>query len=167
MENFKTYAEGRDLLLSATLDAPPEAVYRAWTDATLLRQWFAPAPVKTPFAELDVRPGGATHIKMETPDGNLIDLPGVYLDVIPDRKLVMTNLFSQAWVPAENEQFGTLIELEFIPAGGKTEYRATIRHWTAEDRETHESWGFAQGWEKTTQQLENLAQSMTLTGVKL
>ena len=50
----------RELVLTCTFDAPPEKVYRAWTEPELLKRWFAPRPVATPVAELDVRPGGAT-----------------------------------------------------------------------------------------------------------
>ena len=50
----------RELVLTRLIDAPREKLYRAWTDATLLKQWFAPLPWTTPHAELDVRPGGAS-----------------------------------------------------------------------------------------------------------
>lgn len=45
----------RDLKLELTLDAPREKVWRCWTEAELLKQWFAPKPYTTPRAELDVR----------------------------------------------------------------------------------------------------------------
>ena len=35
---------GYELVLSRIIDAPREKVYRAWTDAELLKQWFAPLP---------------------------------------------------------------------------------------------------------------------------
>ena len=60
----------RDLMLTRLIDAPREKLYRAWTDPTLLKQWFAPLPYTTPVAELDVRPGGSAFIVMRGPDGN-------------------------------------------------------------------------------------------------
>jgi len=54
----------RELRLTRLIDAPREKVYRAWTDAGLLKQWFAPLPYTTPVAELDVRPGGSAFIVM-------------------------------------------------------------------------------------------------------
>ena len=54
----------RELMLTRLIDAPREKLYRAWTDANLLKQWFAPLPYTTPSAELDVRPGGAALIVM-------------------------------------------------------------------------------------------------------
>ena len=54
----------RDLKLELTLDAPREKVWRCWTEAELLKQWFAPKPYTTPHAELDVRVGGKTFVVM-------------------------------------------------------------------------------------------------------
>lgn len=34
----------RELVLTRLIDARREALYRAWTDPALLRQWFAPLP---------------------------------------------------------------------------------------------------------------------------
>ena len=41
----------RELMLTRLIDAPREKLYRAWTDPTLLKQWFAPLPYTTPVAE--------------------------------------------------------------------------------------------------------------------
>ena len=78
----------RELVLSRLIDAAPEKVFRAWTDPALLTQWFAPSPWTTPSAELDVRPGGANLVVMRSPDGQDMPLRGVYLEVVPNRKLV-------------------------------------------------------------------------------
>ena len=49
----------RELIITRMIDAPPEKVWRAWTEPALLTQWFTPPPFTTPSAELDVRPGGS------------------------------------------------------------------------------------------------------------
>ena len=59
----------RELVLTRLIDAPREKLYRAWTDAELLKRWFAPKPWTTPHAELDVRPGGASLVVMRSPGG--------------------------------------------------------------------------------------------------
>jgi len=45
----------RELELTRIIDAPREAIYRAWTEPELFKQWFAPLPYTTPVAEMDVR----------------------------------------------------------------------------------------------------------------
>ncbi len=144
----------RDLLLTRLIDAPCERVYQAWTDPALLRQWFAPLPYTTPVAELDVRPGGRSLIVMRSPDGNEIPCPGIYLEVIPNRKLVSTDAYTDAWVPSE-KPFMTLV-LTFEPENGRTRYTALVRHWTVADREAHEQMGFHHGWGICADQLTAL-----------
>ena len=144
----------RELMLTRLIDAPREKLYRAWTDPTLLKQWFAPLPYTTPVAELDVRPGGSAFIVMRGPDGKDLPNHGVYLDVVPNQRLVSTDAYVKAWEPSD-KPFMTLI-LTFEDEGGKTRYTARVRHWTVADRETHEKMGFHQGWGICADQLTAL-----------
>ena len=144
----------RELVLSRIIDAPPQKVYRAWTEPELLKQWFAPAPFTTPVAELDVRPGGANLMVMRSADGTEFPNRGVYLEVVPNERLVFTDAYTEAWQPS-GKPFMTVI-LTFANEGGRTRYTARVRHWTAEDRETHEKMGFHQGWGQCADQLAAL-----------
>jgi uncharacterized protein YndB with AHSA1/START domain len=144
----------RELVLTRLIDAPREKLYRAWTDPALLKQWFAPLPYTTPVAELDVRTGGSNFIVMRGPDGQDMPNRGVYLEVVPNERIVVTDAFTTAWEPSE-KPFMTLI-LTFEEEGGKTRYTATVRHWTVEDREAHEKMGFHQGWGICADQLTAL-----------
>ena len=144
----------RELVLTRLIDAPREKLYRAWTDAALLKQWFAPLPWTTPHAELDVRPGGASNIVMRSPEGNDMPCPGVFLEVVPNQRLVFTDAYTSAWQPSQ-KPFMTVI-LTFEDEGGKTRYTARVRHWTVADREAHEKMGFHQGWGQCADQLTAL-----------
>ncbi|MGH6861451.1 MAG: SRPBCC family protein [Phyllobacterium sp.] len=144
----------RDLVLTRIIDAPREKLFKAWTDAELLKQWFAPLPYTTPHAELDVRPGGTSLIVMRGPDGNEFPNRGVYLEVVENEKIVVTDAFTRAWEPSE-KPFMTIV-LTFEDAGGKTKYTALVRHWTVADREAHEKMGFHEGWGQCADQLEAL-----------
>jgi uncharacterized protein YndB with AHSA1/START domain len=148
-------ADSRDLVLTRLIDAPREKLFRAWTEPELLKQWFAPLPVTTPVAELDVRPGGANLIVMRMPDGQEMPNRGVYLEVVPNERLVFTDAYTGAWQPSP-KPFMTVI-LTFEDEGGKTRYTARVRHWTDEDRAAHEKMGFHEGWGLCTDQLAALA----------
>ena len=144
----------RELVLTRVIDAPRDKLYRAWTDAELLKQWFAPLPYTTPVAELDVRPGGANLIVMRGPDGSDLPNRGVYLEVVENERLVFTDAYINAWEPSP-KPFMTVI-LTFEDEAGKTRYTARVRHWTAADRETHEKMGFHEGWGRCADQLAAL-----------
>ena len=143
-----------ELVLTRAIAAPPSRVYQAWTDPALLKQWFTPAPWTVSSAETDVRPGGASLIVMRGPDGPEMPCHGVYLEVVPNQRLVITDAFVSAWVPSPKPFMTTI--LTFDDLGGKTQYTARVRHWTAEDREAHEKMGFHEGWGKATDQLAAL-----------
>ncbi len=150
--------EKRELVLTRLLDAPREAVYKAWTTPEILKQWFAPLPYTTPFAQLDVRPGGANVITMRSPDGTDMPNRGIYLEVVPNEKLVFTDAYTSAWEPSA-KPFMTVI-LTFADEGGKTRYTARVLHWTAADCEAHEKMGFHEGWGLCTTQLEAAAKKL-------
>ncbi len=147
-----------ELVLTRLIDAPAAALYRCWTAPELLKQWFAPLPYTTPRAELDVRPGGSSLVVMQGPDGVQMPNHGVYLEVVPNEKLVFTDSFLSAWVP--NPQPFMTVTLTFKEEAGKTRYTARVAHPTVADRERHEQMGFHQGWGQCADQLAALARSL-------
>ncbi len=92
---------------------------------------------------------------MKSPEGQEIPCPGVYLEIVPNARIVATDAYTRAWEPSE-KPFMTLI-LSFEPEDGKTPpYTARVRHWTAADREAHEKMGFHEGWGQCADQLAAL-----------
>jgi uncharacterized protein YndB with AHSA1/START domain len=148
----------RELVLTRLIDVPREKLYRVWTEPDLLVQWFTPAPWKTVRAEIDVRPGGSSLIVMADPDGNEYPNPGIYLEVVPNERIVVTDAYTSAWVLSA-KPFMTAI-ITFEDEDGKTRYTARALHWTVADREQHEAMGFHEGWGKAADQMEELASKL-------
>lgn len=153
-----TTKDDRELVLTRLIDAPRANVYRAWTEPELLKRWFAPLPWTTPHAELDVRPGGGNVVVMRSPEGQDMPNAGVYLEVVPNEKIVFTDAYTRAWEPSP-KPFMTVI-LTFADEDGKTRYTARVRHWTKEDAETHAKMGFHEGWGLCASQLEKVARAL-------
>jgi uncharacterized protein YndB with AHSA1/START domain len=153
------FPSDRELVINRVLNAPREKLYRCWTTPELITQWFTPPPYKTVRAVMDVRPGGASCITMRSPEGQEFPNCGIYLEVVPNERLVFTDAFTSAWEPSE-KPFMTGI-LTFEDAGnGRTHYTARVRHWSVADREAHEKMGFKEGWGIATDQLVALAQKL-------
>jgi uncharacterized protein YndB with AHSA1/START domain len=147
-----------ELVLTRLLDASRDKLFRCWTDADLLPKWFVPAPWTIAKAEVDARPGGRSFIVMRDPDGNEYPNDGVYLEIVPNEKIVFTDAYTQGWVPSQKPFFTGIVT--FADEGGRTRYTARARHWRAEDKETHEKMGFHEGWGICADQLEALAKTL-------
>lgn len=109
-----------NLTLHRVIDAPVEAVYAAWTDPSILEQWFAPGNAVVARAVADVTVGGRFLIEMRGSDGRKSVVRGLYREVLPRRRLVHT----WCW---EGGDLETLVTVEFEPTpADKT--RLTLTH---------------------------------------
>lgn len=151
-------SQSHELTIARLIDAPREALFRAWTEPELLKRWFTPRPWTTPVVETDVRPGGSLYFLMRGPEGQEFPSRGVYLEVAKNERLVSTDAYTRAWVPSDKPFMTTI--LTFEEEAGRTRYTARVRHWSAADRQTHVNMGFDQGWGKATDQLEALVASL-------
>ncbi|MCI0446921.1 SRPBCC domain-containing protein [bacterium] len=127
-------------------NAPREKVYKAWTDAGALSQWFAPTDDhKTTIEKLDVKEGGKYRIRVQYLN-EIHHLTGEYLEVRPDEKLVYTWVVENEWEPSEVSQ----VTVEFIDRGNSTELILThVRLPNEEQRLKH-----AEGWKGCLDHLE-------------
>ena len=94
----------RELVLTRLIDAPREAVYRAWTEPELLKQWFAPKPLHHAGGRAGCAAGRRRSLIVMKDARRPVEMPnlGVYLEVIPNEKLVFTNAYTRAWEPSES-----------------------------------------------------------------
>ena len=148
----------RDLVLDAHLDARPEALWRAWTEAELLRRWFCPPPWRVIAAVIEPWPGGRFETVMEGPAGERHEDPGCVLHADPARRLVLTDALGAGFRPTGSGF--TTIALSFTPEGRGTRYRARVLHADAEARARHAAMGFHEGWGVATRQLEATARTL-------
>ena len=151
--------DARDLVLVRDIPVPCEKLFRCWTEPALIVRWFTPPPWKTTHAETDLRPGGSSLVVMQGPDGQEMPNRGVYLEVVPNERIVTTDAYVHAWEPSPKPFMTLILTFEDLGSGG-TRYTARARHWTQEDRDAHESMGFHQGWGTATDQLAALAATL-------
>jgi uncharacterized protein YndB with AHSA1/START domain len=160
----ETFISPHELRLERTLTAPRAAVWHCWTEPELIKQWFCPLPWRVTDYRAELRAGGASFTRMQGPgpDGQTLthDNPGCWLRIEPLQRLVFTDAFVGDWRPGTGKPF-MVGDITFAdaPAGG-TLYIAVARHWSAEDRDTHEKMGFHEGWGQATDQLEALARTL-------
>ena len=72
------------ILITRRFAAPPEAVYRAHTDAELLKKWLlGPEGWTMPVCTVDPRPGGKIRFEWAHEKGGGFYLTGEYLELEP------------------------------------------------------------------------------------
>jgi uncharacterized protein YndB with AHSA1/START domain len=152
-----------ELSISRYIDAPPQTVYRVYTER--LEEWWAPAPWQTRVVEMDLRPGGRFTFEMTGPQGESHPSDSVYLEVVPGERIVNTNAFVAGWEPKggmdSDCDFPCVTIVTFEPEGAGTRYTARVRHWTPEAVKAHEEMGFEPGWNMVAAQLAALAEGST------
>lgn len=70
--------------------APPERVFRLFTEPATLPYVFAPDPKSVTIEKLDFRKGGEYSIRVKQDDGSSIGFRGEYLEIDPPRRVVNT-----------------------------------------------------------------------------
>lgn len=150
----------KELTIERMFDAPIEAVWKAWTDPAMIKQWWGPDNVSIPECEIDLRVGGKIYIVMEAGEamgpykGTKWPMLGKFTVVEPNAKLAYD---VQAWTEGHNDNGETTIdqttEIALTEENGKT--KLTIK---ATIHKTGPSAGMAvQGMEQGfNQQLEKL-----------
>lgn len=141
----------RTLTIERVFKASPEKVFKAWTDPAILVKWWGPEGFDTPECEMDVRAGGAWRTKMVSPDGQSHTVSGVYREISPPKRLVMT----WAWEQEGERGHETTIEVTFAPSGTGTKMRLVQSVFeSTNSRDMHN-----QGWTSTFNDLERVLAS--------
>lgn len=149
-----------DLEINRLLKAPVAKVWRCWTEPDLLKQWWAPRPVLTRHAEMDLRRGGRFHTIMVLPDGKDHPTEGCLLDLEHERRLVWTDTLLAGFRPAAKPMFGFTAYIDMQAEDGGTRYIARAIHGRREVAKQHEEMGFHDGWGAATTQLEGMAREL-------
>jgi uncharacterized protein YndB with AHSA1/START domain len=129
-------ASPSSLVISRTYPASVQRVFKAWTDANQLGQWFAPTDDYTTKANVDLRVGHEYRIAITHKGGNVHTILGTYRLIEPPRKLVYT------WRWEGGPTSDTLVTVDFNPEGDATKVTITHEQFTnTEDRDKHnEGW---------------------------
>ena len=154
-----------EFVISRVFDAPRDLLWRCFTDAEHMKQWWGPKGFKVLVSKMDLRVGGTYHYGMQAPDGSPMWGRMVYREIVPQQRLVFINSFSDeaggvsrhpghmSW-PLE---MMSVFTFEDMP-GGKTKFtvRWAPHNATADEVKTFDEGrdSMTMGWSGTLEQLE-------------
>ncbi|MEV6441487.1 SRPBCC family protein [Amycolatopsis sp. NPDC051716] len=105
------------ILITREFDAPRHLVYRVWTTRELVSRWWSGHRGTTTEVEMDLRPGGRWRYVLKTNDGAEVGFHGEYREIVPDERLVYTEVFEQPGVDLDSVD-GPLITVTFTALDG-------------------------------------------------
>ena len=137
-------------------DAPPAAVFDAFTRPELVRRWLLGPPGWTmPQCDIDLRVGGAyRYVWRFEADGAQMGMGGTFREVVPHERLVATERFDDAWYPGEAVDTTT-----FTAVDGHTRVTIDILYESQEARDTARRSGMEPGMAAGYDRLEALLES--------
>lgn len=171
VRGMKVEIRGNDLVFTRSFKAPRPLVYKAWTNAEYLAQWFGPHGFFCPECSVDLRVGGEFNVTMQGADGELHRMEYKLLVVAENEKLVIVDDSSD--LPEDvlrqvNEFNGisgdTAIELQwtilFEDEEGGTKLTLVTHAYSAEGKEQMLRRGDAEGWAMIMEKLDSVLTRM-------
>lgn len=72
-----------EILSSRIIKAKPEAVFNAWANPELLKQWWGPKGFTNTFHKFELKPGGTWKFTMHGPEKGNYENEVVFLEINP------------------------------------------------------------------------------------
>jgi uncharacterized protein YndB with AHSA1/START domain len=101
--------------LHRVLTAPPNRVYRAFLDPDAMVKWLPPHGYTCRVLEMDARVGGRYRMQFTSlASGQAHAFGGEYLELVPNERIVNTDVFDDPNLPGEMR---TTVTLRAVAAG--------------------------------------------------
>lgn len=88
-DNTPTLRQPPPLRISRTFHARRETVFKAWSTADHVMNWFSPETYSVPDAKVEMRVGGPFEVCMLSPSGEKHWSRGTFVEVTPHSRLVI------------------------------------------------------------------------------
>ncbi|MCG7408278.1 SRPBCC domain-containing protein [Paenibacillus sp. ACRRX] len=163
-----TRVEGSELVLERVFHAPRELVFKVFSEAEHLKQWWGPRGWNVTVCHVDFREGGVWHYCMKCEDKNQGDFYGfeswgkaVYQDIVAPEKIVYVDYFSDADGNVTEGMPSSQVTMTFIEEEGGTKLISRSRYESAEALDNVMKMGMEQGITETWDRLDEYVQSFS------
>lgn len=161
----------KGIVIERIFDAPRELVWKAWTDEEMVKKWWGPEGFTAPSIKINFAVGEKYIFAMHGPEGSEWDKDmysaGVYKEIVPNEKIVVTDYFSDAdgnlMEPSEQGQDSSFPKEQTVTVlfedttDGKT--KLTVKYPKPETEEQMKAMlksGMKEGWQSSLNKLEKV-----------
>ena len=154
-----TLPTDEQILITREFDAPKHLVYKAFTTPELVRRWWHAKRGEMTVAEIDLRPGGAWRYVAVTPDGTEVAFHGEYREIVPNERVVSTEVYEGA-PQSDGPEQGTVNTATFTEEDGRTTVTILVEAPSKEIRDAIIESGMEAGLQDALDLLEETAVSL-------
>jgi len=146
------------ILVTREFAAPRHLVWRAYTEPELIAKWWHANRGEILSTEVDLRVGGKWRWVMVTPDGYEVAFTGEYREIVPDQKLVYTEIFEGVPTDPADAAVNTMT---FTELDGRTHMVSLTELPSQEARDAILATGMEAGMQDAYDLLEGVAITLT------
>jgi uncharacterized protein YndB with AHSA1/START domain len=144
----------REVVLTRVVNAPRAVVFEVWTNPAHVPRWLlGPEGWTMPVCEIDLRPGGRWRYVWRKTGGTEMEMSGVYREVVPPERVVMT----EKWGPEWPETINTVA---FIESAGQTTITITLQYPSKDARDAALATGMKDGMEQSFARLDDVLRAL-------
>jgi uncharacterized protein YndB with AHSA1/START domain len=155
-----TLPTNEQILITREFAAPKHLVYRAFTTPDLVKRWWNAKRGEMRVAEIDLRVGGKWRYAMVTEDGFEVAFHGEYREIVPEERIVSTEVYEGVPQPEDGPEQGTLNTATFTEAAGRTTLTILVEAPSKEVRDAIIESGMEAGMQDAMDLLEEVAVSL-------
>jgi uncharacterized protein YndB with AHSA1/START domain len=155
-----TLPTDEQILITREFDAPRHLVWEAWTTPELVKRWWNAKRGEVTVAEIDLRVGGRWRSAMVTEDGFEVAFHGEYREIVPNERLVSTEVYEGLPEGVSEEDAATLNTATFTEEDGRTTLTILVQAKSKESRDAIVESGMEAGMQDAMDLLEEVAVSL-------
>jgi uncharacterized protein YndB with AHSA1/START domain len=137
--------------------APKHLVYKAWTTPELIKRWWHANRGEVTVADVDLRVGGKWRWAMIATGGFEVAFHGEYREVVPNERIVHTEVFEG--IPGGDED-PAVVTITLTEQNGRTTVTQLMQVSNKETRDMIINTGMEAGLQDALDLLEQLAVSL-------
>jgi len=155
-----TLPTDEQILITREFDAPKHLVYKAWTTPEPVKRWWHSNRGEVTVVEIDLRVGGRWRYAMVTDDGFEVAFHGEYREIVPDERIVSTEIYEGLPEGVSDEEAATVNTAIFADANGRTTVTLLIQATSKTSRDAIIDSGMEAGLQDALDLLEQTAVSL-------